>query len=171
MTDSDEAADEDTESGEGSSVVPSSEKIKPSLPEGSQPSGNYAREINDQYKQQNKTANLFASKGYNVEMLDEIAGGNGYGITPKANPDFIIEGKIFDCYTPKKYTEVKTIIKKMQDKTKNQAHNIILNLELYEGDIAELLTVIKRKANPSGDLKQLEELWIVKNNELRYAFD
>jgi len=36
---------------------------------------------------------LLASKGYKVEMLEEVPGGNGYGIKPNSNPDFLIEDK------------------------------------------------------------------------------
>lgn len=83
----------------------------------------------------------------------------------------MIEGKVFDCYSPNKNTMAKNIVRKIQDKTQNQAPNIVLNLERYEGDMDELLSVIKRKANAEGDLRCLEELWIVKDNKLIYAFD
>ena len=56
------------------------EKIQPSLPEGSKPSGNYADASKRTYKRQNEATDLFASNGYKVEMLDEIPGGNGYGL-------------------------------------------------------------------------------------------
>ncbi|WP_374966080.1 hypothetical protein [Lysinibacillus sp. RS5] len=36
-----------------------------------------------------------ADNGYNVEMLDEIDGENGYGIIEGSNPDFLIEGNVF----------------------------------------------------------------------------
>ena len=104
-------------------------------------------------------------------MLDEVVGGNGYGLKPDKNPDFLIEGKVFDCYTPNKTTKADTIIRKIQQKTNEQAPNITLNLELYEGDMDELIDMIKRKAVPEGDLKHLEELWTIKNNEIFYVFD
>ena len=36
-----------------------------------------------------------------MTSLAEVSGGNGYGIAPKSNPDFLINGKeVFDCYSP-----------------------------------------------------------------------
>ncbi len=153
------------------SIVPSSAKISPSMQKGSKPSGNYAKEINEQFKKQNETADLFASEGYDIKMLDEVAGGNGYGIFEGSNPDFLIEGKVFDCYTPGRTTAVNTIIHEMSNKTKKQAPNIVLNLDLYEGNTGELLEIITRKANSNGDLKRLEELWLVMNGNLMYVFE
>ena len=151
--------------------VASADKITPSMPKGSKPFGNYADEINDSIKLQNETADLFASEGYHVEMLDTVEGGNGFGIKKEKNPDYLIEEKVFDCYAPDKDVKIKNIITKMRKKTQEQASNIVLNLERYEGDMEELLAVIKRKANAEGDLKHLQELWIVKDNKLIYAFD
>ena len=50
---------------------------------------------------QNEAADFLAMKGFNIEMLPNKNGGNGYGIKATSNPDYLIEGKVFDCYTPK----------------------------------------------------------------------
>ena len=99
-------------------------------------------------------------------MLDEIPGGNGYGLKETANPDFLIENKVFDCYSPGAETKTQTIINEIRSKTKDQAPNIVLNLEDYEGSVDELIELIKRKATPEGDLKRLEELRIIKDGEI-----
>lgn len=39
-----------------------------------------------------------ADNGYDINVLDEIDGGNGHGIADGSNPDFLIEGNVFDCY-------------------------------------------------------------------------
>lgn len=155
------------------SGVPSKKlsKIKPSLPEGSKPSGTYAKEITHSYVRQNETANLFTSKGYKVEMLKEVDGGNGYGIKSYSNPDYLIEDKVFDCYAPQGNTEIDTIIRGINKKTQTQTHHIILNLDDFEGNVDDLVKAIKRKANPNGDLKRLEELLIVKDGKIIDIFD
>lgn len=110
-------------------------------------------------------------KGYKVEMLDEVVPeGNGYGIKPETNPDYLIEGKVFDCYSPDEGS-VKNIIGEINKKTKKQAVNLILNLEAYEGNVEELIQVILRVANPYGDLKHLEELYIIRGGELIDIFE
>ena len=77
-------------------------------------------------------------QGYKVEMLDEVPGGNGYGIKPNSNPDFLIEDKVFDCYAPKVDTNTKGIVKEIYNKTKKQTPNIVVNLDDYAGNIPEL---------------------------------
>lgn len=145
--------------------------MKPSLSEGSKPIRNYAKTTNRTYIRQNEAADLLASKGYKVNMLDEVRDGNGYGIRKLANPDFLIENKVFDCYTPNVNTSTKTIIRELAEKTKAQAPNIVLNLDDYAGDIKELIDLIKRKTNPTGDLKRLEELKIIKDGNVIDIFD
>lgn len=78
----------------------------------------------------------------------------------------IIENKVFDCYSPGAETKTQTIINEIRSKTKDQAPNIVLNLEDYEGSVDELIELIKRKATPEGDLKRLEELRIIKDGEI-----
>ncbi len=155
----------------GGSVDGKLQNVKPSLSEGSKPIGNYAKTTIRTYIRQNESADLLASKGYKVNMLDEVHGGNGYGINELANPDFLIEDKVFDCYTPNVNTSTKTIIRELAQKTKDQAPNIVLNLDDYAGDIKELIDLIKRKTNSAGDLKRLEELKIIKDGNVVDIFD
>ena len=89
------------------------------------PSGNYSPPNNRGLIKQNETADLFAKKGYAVKMLDEIDGGNGYGIKPNSNPDYLIEGKAFDCYTPAADTNTKNIVNTIQKKTRWCRHEIM----------------------------------------------
>lgn len=109
---------------------------------------------------------MLADQGYDVTMLDDVPSGNGYGLSPKTNPDYLINNKVFDSYAPDAKTSVNTIIKEISQKTKDQASNIALNLDDYTGNIDDLIEVITRKANPQGDLKRLQELLIIKNNEI-----
>nr|WP_240636654.1 WXG100 family type VII secretion target [Paenibacillus silvae] len=76
---------------------------EPTLPPGGKPKGNYEKpDPNDPnpIRLQNEAADLLANKGYDITMLPNTKGGNGYGINPTSNPDFLINGKAFDCYSP-----------------------------------------------------------------------
>jgi hypothetical protein len=75
--------------------------------------------------------------GYDVTMLPETTGGNGYGIELGANPDFLIGNEPFDCYAPNS-TNVRNIWSTVKIKTIRQASRIILNLSDYSGSIYAL---------------------------------
>lgn len=143
-------------------------KLKPSLTDGSKPIGKYSPPNSPGLIRQNETADLLASKGYKVEMLEEVPGGNGYGIKPNSNPDFLIEDKVFDCYAPKVDTNTKGIVKEIYNKTKKQTPNIVVNLDDYAGNIPELTDSLLAKID--GDLKYLQELYFVKDGEIIHIF-
>ncbi|WCF07262.1 hypothetical protein NDS46_23470 [Paenibacillus thiaminolyticus] len=61
---------------------------EPSLPKGGKPKGNYGVGDSHGIKKQNETADFLADQGYDIKMLDEVNGGDGYGIKETSNPDF-----------------------------------------------------------------------------------
>ncbi|MGE7825758.1 hypothetical protein [Paenibacillus sp. NPDC093718] len=122
-------------------------------------------------KKQNETADLLADQGYDIKMLDEIDGGNGYGKIEGSNPDFLVEGNVFDCYAPKPDGKVQSIVKEIAGKTKKQSGRIVLNLDDFPDEkVAEITETFLRKANPNGDLKRLEELILVKDGRITRVF-
>ena len=144
---------------------------EPSLPIRSKPKGNYGVGDSHGIKKQNETADLLAEQGYNIKMLDEIDGGNGYGKKEGSNPDFLVEGNVFDCYAPKPDGKVQSIVKEIAGKTKKQSGRIVLNLDNFPDEkAAEITETILRKANPNGDLKRLEELILVKDRKITRVF-
>ncbi|WP_248064012.1 WXG100 family type VII secretion target [Paenibacillus silvae] len=144
---------------------------EPSLPKGSKPKGNYGEGDSHGIKKQNETANVLADNGYDIKMLDEIDGGNGHGIANGSNPDYLIEGNVFDCYGPKPDGKVQSIIKEIAGKTKKQSERIVLNLDNFPNEkVTEIIETILRKANPNGDLKRLEELLLVKDGKITRVF-
>ncbi len=155
-------------SGGGKVIREGAGKLKPSLTDGSKPIGKYSPPNSPGLIRQNETADLLASKGYKVEMLEEVPGGNGYGIKPNSNPDFLIEDKVFDCYAPKVDTNTKGIVKEIYNKTKKQTPNIVVNLDDYAGNIPELTDSLLGKID--GDLKYLQELYFVKDGEIIHIF-
>ncbi|GIO95275.1 hypothetical protein J14TS5_03610 [Paenibacillus lautus] len=112
-----------------------------------------------------ESARLLREEGYDIKILEELKEGNGFGIKDNANPDFIIEGSVFDCYAPVG-DNLKNTVNQIQSKTKSQATRIILNLDNYEGSIDGLKDMILRKANPKGDLKYLDELLVIKDETI-----
>jgi hypothetical protein len=66
---------------------------------------------------------------YNTIQLPEVDGGNGKGIKKGTNPDLLIEGEVFDCYSPET-SSVGNIYKVVQDKSTTQASRVVLNLEV-----------------------------------------
>jgi len=143
-----------------------SKLTKPTLPEGGTPRGTKeVPDINDirPKELQNEAADLLANKGYDIEMLPEKIGGNGHGVTSGSNPDYLIDGEAFDCYSPKKDTPVRNIWSTVKAKTETQAKRIILNLDDYSGsldDIAIQFYTYKQ------DLTTLEELIVIKNGKV-----
>lgn len=104
-------------------------------------------------------------------MLDEVNGGNGRGIKKSSNPDFLIEGEVFDCYAPTIDTNVDNILRNIRTKTKTQAERIVINLDGFTSEkITEITEGILRKANPNGDLKNLQELLIVVDGKITRIF-
>lgn len=138
-------------------------RTKPSMPEGSVPSGSYAVESSAGLSGQNRAARKLANAGYRVEMLSEIDGGNGYGLNPLKNPDFLVEGRVFDCYTPGPGTNIEsTLCKELNKKTKEQAERIVLNLDLMTAEEIEIIKeTILRKTGVNGTLRRLKELIVI----------
>lgn len=144
---------------------------EPSLPSGGKPKGSYTKGDSHGVKKENETADLLADRGYDIKMLDEVEGGNGYGIKETSNPDFLIEGKVFDCYSPTVDTNVDNIIRNIRTKTKTQAESIVLNLDGFPSvKVNEVTEGILRKANSNGDLKNLKELLMVKDGVITRVY-
>ncbi len=132
----------------------------PSLPMGSKPDGKEETpDINDPrpINRQNETAFLMASHGFDVEMLPNKINGNGHGNNATASPDYLIEKKACECYSPTSDSprNIWTTIKK---KSEEQANNIILNLDDCPISVEAILLNIKEYPIPT-----LTRLIYVKN--------
>ncbi|WP_334077937.1 hypothetical protein [Paenibacillus sanfengchensis] len=156
-------------------IKPNAVITKPSLPKGGKPGGNYANEGGNDPRgliRQNEAANVLAEQGYRTIMLDEVPNGkfegNGYGINPKNSPDFIIEGQVFDCYSPKSinFTNIRSTLR---DKTTNQARRIVLNLNDYPVEYrTELIEFLLSQTHK--DLKHLNELLVIEGRQVTRAY-
>ena len=86
--------------------------------------------------------------------------GNGYGIKVTSNPDYLIEGKVFDCYTPKRGTSIRNISSTIEKKTLSQTNNIVLNLEQSDVNVSQIT-----KQLAEYPIDGLSQLIIIKNNQ------
>lgn len=137
--------------------------------ESTTPVGDFSNKSSKGLIMQDKAAEILAKNGYKIEMLYEVAGGNGYGIKENSNPDFIIEGKVFDCYSPiAQNPSLNTISTTLSKKCSEQANRIILNLELVSDEyISKIKDEILKKINYK--LHKLEELKVIVKNEDEYS--
>jgi len=76
---------------------------------------------------QNEAADALAYHGYKVEHKPKVAASDH--LDPGRDPDYRIEGQIFDCYTPTKDRTLDKIRNEISKKVKEgQANHIVLNL-------------------------------------------
>ena len=96
------------------------------------------RKKNDYYTarslyRENEAAIILAINGYDIELKPKLT-------TTDKKPDYRIEGKIFDCYSPEPYTGVRNIRSSINSKVnkQEQADRIVLNLNNWQGNIADV---------------------------------
>ena len=135
-------------------------RTRPSGEPGGVPSGSPTRiepkddaETTRGKMRENETAVIMARAGYNVEQRPSIAGDK--------EPDYAIEGRIFDCYAPitaKAYNIAETISGKVGQ---GQTDRIILNLDDSNVSFAEL-----REHLASNPIPGLQEIIVVKDGNI-----
>ena len=93
-------------------------KIKPSNPYNvdAKPSGTVTKITNKMDEatkrslmRENEAAETIAKNGYNIEQNPVIEG-------TTRNPDYIIEGEIFDCYSPAENTKIRNVASTIEEK-------------------------------------------------------
>ncbi|HRU98036.1 MAG TPA: dockerin type I domain-containing protein [Ruminococcus sp.] len=112
-------------------------------------------------ERQNEAAQLFADKGFDVEMLPDSPNGNGYGLLGDSCPDYLINGQAFDCYSPDKNTSVRNIWSTVKGKTETQARRIVINFDDSNKTLTELIEQFH-----TWDISTLDELFVVKDGEI-----
>lgn len=80
---------------------------------------------------ENEAADILARAGYDVEQNRRV---------PPHKPDYHIEGKVFDCYSPRPGTSVRNIAEReiRRKVERGQADRIVLNLTDWDGDVDDL---------------------------------
>ena len=89
---------------------------------------------------ENEAAQIFAKNGYHIKQQPKVLPRDG--IKPGKNPDYRIEGEIFDCYTPvNSNTRVQIIRERIRSKVAHgQTQRAVINLQKFrwKGSVNEL---------------------------------
>ncbi len=117
-------------------------------------------------RRQNEAAEVMSKNGYHVEYQPKITETDRMSrfpwLDPRKNPDFKIEGEIFDGYSPNKNTSIQNVIKSVKKKTEdNQARRILVNLDDNNLSIPNLAKELRLSKLPL-----LDEVIVVKNGKI-----
>ncbi|MFI8711667.1 hypothetical protein [Brevibacillus brevis] len=97
---------------------------------------------------ENEAAEILAQNGYDIEQNRKVPG-------TKKDPDYLIGGVVFDCYSPAGSTVPRNVASTLDRKkiSKGQTRRIILNLRDWEGNVSEL-----KKQFKDWPIKNLDEV-------------
>jgi hypothetical protein len=96
---------------------------------------------------ENSGAAVLADEGWHVKQNptpDEVAQArqeSGDTGDPQRNPDYLVEGRVFDCYSPTSPTKpARGIWAEVEEKVveKQQTQRVVVNLEDWRGDVSGL---------------------------------
>ncbi|MEU8130410.1 hypothetical protein ACLQ3F_21840 [Micromonospora sp. DT15] len=94
---------------------------------------------------ENQCADTVAAEGYRLHQnpsRQEIADarlGTGDSGKPGKDPDYLIEGHVFDCYSPMPAKSVRGVWSGVSDKiTSEQTQRVVVNLHDWSGDLPAL---------------------------------
>jgi hypothetical protein len=97
-------------------------------------------------ERENETAVILAGEGFRttqnptpaeVERARQLTGDTG---NPGSNPDYLVEGRVFDCYAPAATKPPRGIWDQVKTKVvlKRQTQRVVINLQDWRGDMAAL---------------------------------
>lgn len=96
-------------------------------------------------KRENSAAVIIAAKGYQVEQNptpDAVAlarHSSGDIGRPDSRPDYLVEGRVFDCISPASDTSLRAVWSGVRKKVrKEQTQRVVVNLQDWHGDMAAL---------------------------------
>jgi hypothetical protein len=109
-------------------------------------------------RRENETAKVLAEAGYDIEQ-------NPATTSSGKNPDYLIQGEIWDCYSPRG-SSTRTIHTAIREKVgrggeDQQADRIILNLDACGASVAEIRARLERSP-----IRRLREIKIVKDGNV-----
>ena len=104
-----------------------------------------SKEAQRSIKRENSAAVIIAAKGYHIEQnpTPEAAAlarhASGDIGRPDSRPDYLVEGRVFDCISPAKDTSLRAVWSGVRKKVrKEQTQRVVVNLEDWHGDMAAL---------------------------------
>lgn len=94
---------------------------------------------------ENECAEILADRGYQVRQnpgpqeVAEARARTGDCGDPGKDPDYLIEGYVFDCYAPSETRPVRGVWSGVKDKVEDgQTERVVLNLRDWRGDLNAL---------------------------------
>ena len=111
-------------------------------------------------QRENEAALTLAKNGYDIEQNPTIS-----GTTRK--PDYLIEGEVFDCYSPAENTSARNIGSTIEEKVieKGQADNIVLNLDDWKGNIEDIIKQLN-----DYPIEGLKQVLVVQNDKVIFIY-
>ena len=120
------------------------------------------------YQRENESAQILAKAGFKVEQNPSITAQDRIDnawLSDRANPDYKIEGKIFDCLSPSSNRAFNFRDKIVEKVNGGQTRRIVLNIEDSAVSQEELKQVLLD--NP---IKDLEEVLVIKGGHITYFY-
>nr|WP_255658756.1 hypothetical protein [Actinoplanes sp. L3-i22] len=94
---------------------------------------------------ENEVAALLATSGYQIKQNPDDAevararqehNDNG---KPEKEPDYLLEGRVFDCYSPNPGTNPRNVWSEVRDKGEDgQTQRVVVDLKEWRGDMSAL---------------------------------
>ncbi|WP_306839776.1 hypothetical protein [Catenuloplanes nepalensis] len=96
-------------------------------------------------ERENSGAVILADKGYDITQnptpaeVAQARQDSGDAGRPTSKPDYLVEGRVFDAYSPSENKGARGIGFEVNEKVANeQTQRVVLNLEDWRGDMAKL---------------------------------
>lgn len=119
-------------------TLPSRPPDPRATPEGVAETAPRARaDIQEALRYQNEAAVTLARAGFRVRRLPRS--------DTESSPDFEIEGRVFDCYTPRHDTPADAVRTKLRQKARRQAARFVVNLDRSGLDPAQIRRRLQSK--------------------------
>jgi hypothetical protein len=171
-------ADRDPAPGSGSGR-PEGQVTSPSGEPGGMPDGEPTRirpnedeDVRRSLERENSAAAILAGQGHHVRQnptADEVAQARhdaGDAGRPTSRPDFLVEGRVFDCYSPSRNKGVRGIWSEVESKIRDeQTQRVVVNLQDWRGSLPDLRRQFQdwpiehlkevKVITPDGDIVQL----------------
>jgi len=117
-------------------------------------------------QRENESADILVENGYHVEQNPLVTADDN--IRKGKQPDYRINGEIFDNYTPNNKADIEQIRNEISRKVKRgQTHRVVLNLEDSEVPITDIETMFKIRK----PVLNIQQLIIIKNGQLLELFE
>jgi hypothetical protein len=94
---------------------------------------------------ENEVAALLAANGYQTKQnpskteIEQARRDHGDHGSPLKDPDYLLEGRVFDCYSPNPATSVRNVWSTVRDKGNDgQTQRVVVDLKEWKGDMSEL---------------------------------